>query len=388
MPGYSKPAAPDKNKPAEGSPLTKQAGALWAAHRKRSCALCPVSSIWMGADGQPGPNAVVCMFGNGAVPAKGMIVGDMPTIEDYRAKLPWSGGNADYLYNVLEGQGIDPSDLYMTQAVKCLIPKTESGYMTVGGVRWGKDELATAAVKVCGPSYLELELAAVQPKAVLAVGAQAYYFFSKKGGITKQRGQAFMYESPGWSGWVVPTVSPQYVFTNPSLNQPFESDVAKFGRLMEGRSEPPKVDIIDVRNYADFRAAMAELAESPDKILTFDLETRGFLDYKPRYSKVWLAAFTKGVDRGQGIRTFMIPLEHPESPFQSRDMTDGWEWNSPKHWQEHADELGCDPEVVGPVLKMIASSRVNGHNVKFDLRNSRSMARRYGLDWKKLSEPD
>lgn len=380
MPSYTKPEAESKRRPQEPLPLTTEAVEVWKKHRKAKCTSCPIHKLWTAADGSAS-NGVVCMFGNGAVPAKGMIVGESPGMDENRAKVPWVGKHAEYLDKVLSDAGVDYEDLWLTQATKCAIPPSQSGKTHIDGHTWTREELIMHSVKECGPEYLDKELAEVNPKAVLALGQAAYYHFSKKAGITKARGQAFWYDGPTWAGWVVPSVHPNYVFINPSMHIPFEADVGKFARLMYERSEKPKVELIEVRSRDDFEAAMAELESTPERVLTFDLETRGFTDYKREFSKVWCVAATRGVDNGEGPRTFIIPIEHPESPFQTRDMTDGWDWSNKRHWQEHADELGCERDVVERVVNLIAKSTTNGHNVKFDVRHTRSLAKRYDIPW-------
>ena len=341
----------------ETPPLSAQAASLWRASRNSGCVLCQLHDS----------AETVCMFGTGAAPAAGMVVGEAPTSVDDTYHQPLLGTPGVYLNNVLVDLDIDRDSLYTTNAVKCLPPRGD------------KEKLLEIAVKACAP-YLEAELEAVKPKAVLAMGGLAYYFFAHKKGIIKQRGQAFFHEK--YQCWVVPTVHPMFVMNNPTYDGLFIADVAMFKRFMSGQVDDPPLDIVEVRTLEDWAAAEAELWEDQDKILTFDLETRGFKDFDQvgaGYSQVWCAAFTRGRRSSKGLRTFMVPLEHPDSPFLAEKIDD-WQ----HHWSAEPLSLRIADEyrpVVQGVLKLIREARVNGHNVKFDIRNALGqLARRYGIE--------
>ncbi len=318
--------------------LTDGARALWARARDEEGCRPECTSLRL---------QTPCMFGNGPVPCDAMVITDAPTDEDDVEGTPGHGLGLQLLDSVLRGNDVDLADVYQTYAVKCVPPD-------------GRDKKPDLKIgrKTCA-GFLETELRAVRPKVVLAMGAEAFYFFVHRDGITKARGQAFWSEQ--YHCWVVPTHNPLAVLITPKLLSAFEADVAKWRRLAQGITEAPSVEIVDVRSLADLSTMLAFFAEEPDKLLTFDLETRGFHSGRDDYSFVWGIDITDGRDLGQGIRVYNMAFEHPDSP-----------------WYK-------DPPVLRYVLQEVTGllfddrRRVNGHNVKFDLRWMMRAMERHGL---------
>ena len=317
----------------ETDPLHPDAVRLWETQRNAGCKRCALAE-W---------SPTVCMFGDGPVPAAGMIVGDFPDENALDIQRPLAGREDRYLRAVLDDAGIDPAGLYVTNAVKCWPPLD------------ARDKRVDAAVKECAV-YLEAELARVQPRAVLAMGQAAYWFFMHRKGVVKNRGQAWFHDK--YNCWVVPTVHPGYVLTHPNMHAPFEADVTRFERLMSGHTAEPAVDFRFVRSIHALVAMQLQLWATPAAVRTFDLETRGLRDWDPA-GRVWCVAITNG-DRGPtgGIITWLLPLEHPDAP-----------WSGP--------ELGLAVEAT---LSLIFGGRTNAHNQKFDLRWAVRLAHRYGVN--------
>lgn len=349
---YKQPEA----KYAEVEPLTYDARQLHYQHRDSNCTKCELHK-WA---------KTVCMFGNGPVPAKGMLIGEGPgSVEDATGR-PFQGKSGKYLESVLADLDLYREDFYISNATKCKPPMEN------------KDELLKIAVKECA-DYLEAEIAAVKPRVILAIGNYAYYFFKHQTGITKNRGKEFWSEKH--NALVVPTVHPAFIMQSPNYHEAFYADVVKFKNILLNK-KPPEIEIMEIHNLDDFDQAMLELNENPDDILTFDLETRGLIDYRPSFSKVWCAGITRN-----GKKSYIIPLEHPESPFVSPN---GELWK--EQWPNV--QMTILPEyrrVVEATCDLILRAKVNNHNVKFDLRHLIRLAERYGLrdryftesgDWK------
>lgn len=319
-------------KNAMAQPLDTTAAVLWAALRDDGCTRCGLHE-WA---------ASVCLMGDGVVPADGMLVGSCPSALDDATGRVGVGPSSQYLQRVCKDLDLDYRGLYSTVAVKCRPPAQN------------KDDALDKAVRVCAPEYLAREIARVRPRVILAMGNPAYrYLAHTRSGVTSARGKAFWSDEHGC--WVVPTVHPDYVLTNPNYHVLFASDVGKFKRLLHGQPDSPPVEVVEVLTPDDLRAAVAELAAT-DGVLTFDTETRGFLDYASGYSRVWMVALTKGVRGPRGMRVFAIPLEHPDV-----------NWGGELLW------------AVATVVHVLAGARLNGHNVKFDMRAVWFLARRYGL---------
>lgn len=289
----------------------------------------------------------ICMFGSGTTKTKGMILFGNPSKEDDSEGRMSRTVSYQYLDKAFEDEGINIDSLYRTYVTKCIIPEDYDG----------KPE---ATIKTCAPLYLEKEIKALNPTAILAMGELPFYFFHHKKGLTKHRGEVFNYDGIK----VIPTFSPEYILSNPQYHDLFMSDIKKFIRIINNVDISPKINIITATDIDSFNEIMEELENNSDKVLTFDCETRGFKDFLPEYSKMWNLALTHGTMDELGMRVFSIPLEHPQSPF--------------------ADDKGLLKYIVHRLAKLIFMSRVNNHNVIFDLRHFIRLAQRYGYIEKRI----
>lgn len=333
-------------------PLTPNASAIWKAHRRPACTLCTLASHCRT------PN----IHGDGMVPARGMLVGDVSGIADDQDGRPLRGTAGEYLRHVIRDADIDWYSLYHTVGVKCAPPRDN------------RQTLIAKAQKACAP-YLENEIRIVKPKVILSMGAVPFWQLTKKTGITTNRGQ--LIELDGGIT-LLPTLSPHQVLQLPHLMPLFEADIRQFGRILRGVDETPKVHILTVRSLDDLGVMVRELEADEGKMQTWDVETRGFVDYRPGYSRMWVVAFTRGKrDPDGSIRVWGVPLEHPDSPFL---LDEERRW--PQEWV--ASESEEMREVVNTVVRLSLSNNVNNHNAKFDLRNMISLANRYGIDWEKF----
>lgn len=329
------------------------ARSLWAHARNPNCDKCEFHKYAKN----------VCIFGNGPVPSKGMIVGEAPDATSDNVSRAFVGGNGEYLESVLYDLDLNRDDFYVTNATKCKPPRS------------GKEDFLREAVQACEP-YLEQEIAAVQPKAILAMGNFAYYFFAHKTGITKSRGKEFW--SDKYNCLIVPTVHPSFVFINPDYHEAFVADIIKFKNIIVEK-EPPPVEIVEIHTEEDWAKAYKELMEKPDAILTFDFETRGLLDYKPDFSKAWCVGLSR-----LGNKAYLLPLEHPESPFLENPDPD-WEANWKLNWPNITYRIAPQYHyIVDQVCDLIMRAKQNNHNVKFDLRHTIHLAKRYGFGDKYL----
>ncbi len=324
--------------------LTPEAALLWAEVRAPEG--CRPECTALGIQ-------TPCLLGNGPVPSAAVIVGDAPTDEDDVLGTPGHGDDAKLLDMVLKDIDVDLAEVYQTFATKCPPP--------TGSASARKSFLAKGR-KTCA-GLLEMELKLVRPRAILAMGADAYYHFTHKQGITKNRGQAFWHA--GYNCWVIPSMHPSDVRYLPQYLSSFEADVTRWWRLSKGDPVPPPVELVEVRTVDAFNEMLAFFAEEPDRMLTFDLETRGFHSQRDDYSFVWCGGITDGRNLGAGMRVYEIPFEHPDSPWASDKIED------------NRAVRGYIIQRLGELL--LSSRRVNGHNVKFDIRWLRRAQERYGL---------
>ena len=324
--------------------------------RDSECSRCP-----LGVGGVHRVAQTVCITGEGPVPAEGALVGEGPGgVEDALERV-FVGQTGAYLYGCLLDVGIQPESVYSTNATKCRPP------------RENKDDRVTEAIKPCKPYLLE-ELKRVHPTVVLTMGNAALQSVTGMRGVLKKRGTEYFDEE--LDAWVVVSVHPAAVFREPQLHEGFLADLAKFARRMRGEQAPPPPEVTTCLTVDEVAAALKEMAGA--KVVTFDLETQG-KEHWHRRSKIWCVGLS--VDPS---KAYLIPLEHPESPFVVGPELDGEEYSAAlAKRKKKGDEIGPRvrewmdqtwTEVATPELHQVydllrdffKDANSNGHNLKFD----------------------
>src|SRR5689334_10416521 len=123
------------------------------------------------------------VFGEGPKQASVMLVGEQPGDAEDKAGHPFVGPSGKLLDRALEEAGIDRDDVYVTNAVKHF--------------KWERDEKGkrrihktpnATEVRACFP-WLEQEIAQVQPRVIVALGATAAKALLGRGfSVLKDRG--------------------------------------------------------------------------------------------------------------------------------------------------------------------------------------------------------
>jgi DNA polymerase len=132
-------------------------------------------------------DATQVVFGQGRTGARLMLVGEQPGDKEDLAGEPFVGPAGRLLDKALEEAGIDRSEAYVTNAVKHFKWKPRGNRRLHQTPRAGE-------IEACKP-WLQAEVQAIGPKAVLAMGATAARsLFGPKVKVTKDRGRAL--ESP------------------------------------------------------------------------------------------------------------------------------------------------------------------------------------------------
>src|SRR5215218_5220025 len=132
-------------------------------------------------------DATQTVFGTGRASARLMLVGEQPGDKEDKEGEPFVGPAGRLLDRALEEAGIDRSAAYITNAVKHFKWRPRGNRRLHQTPRAGE-------VEACKP-WLEAEVQAVGPEAVLAMGATAARsLFGTKVKVTKDRGKPL--ESP------------------------------------------------------------------------------------------------------------------------------------------------------------------------------------------------
>jgi DNA polymerase len=127
-------------------------------------------------------NATQAVFGEGLKSATVMLVGEQPGDQEDKAGAPFVGPAGQLLDRALDEAGIDRRKTYVTNAVKHFKWKPR-------GTRRIHDKPTWTESQACRP-WLEAELALVQPRALVLLGATAAQsLLGKTFRLTQHRGE-------------------------------------------------------------------------------------------------------------------------------------------------------------------------------------------------------
>lgn len=142
------------------------------------------------------------VFARGNPEAKLVFIGEAPGADEDAQGLPFVGRAGQLLDKMIQAMGLDPAkDVYVCNIVKCRPPDNRTP--------------TQAEIETCIP-YLHEQLAAIDPKVIVAMGNTAVgSLLGTKLGITKVRGQWKLYRG---KFAVMPTYHPSYLI-RPSAQQ-------------------------------------------------------------------------------------------------------------------------------------------------------------------------
>ena len=172
-------------------------------------------------------NATQTVFGEGRTSAEVVMVGEQPGDQEDRRGKPFVGPAGHVLDEALEDAGIDRADVYITNVVK------HFKFQPRGKRRIHKRPSA-AETAACRP-WLDAELQAIKPKALLALGATAAQdLFGRSFRVTKQRGRPLDFD---FAPLVMASVHPSSILRAPdeeTRREEYELFVADLRALADG----------------------------------------------------------------------------------------------------------------------------------------------------------
>ena len=122
------------------------------------------------------------VFGEGAHRAEAMFVGEQPGDQEDRAGRPFVGPAGKLFDEALEDAGIDRTQVYVTNAVKHFKWRARGKRRIHQKPNWSE-------IAACRP-WLESELAAVEPRVLVCLGATAAQaLLGRQFRVTQQRGK-------------------------------------------------------------------------------------------------------------------------------------------------------------------------------------------------------
>ena len=159
------------------------------------------------------------VFGVGNPSADVMFVGEAPGADEDAQGVPFVGRAGQLLTKMIEAMGFRRDDVYIANVLKCRPP---------GNRNPEPDEIAT-----CEP-YLFRQLASVEPKVVIALGAFAARTLLKTDEpISRLRGRVFDYRGAK----LIPTFHPSFLLRSPGYKREAWDDLKKALAIL-GRELP------------------------------------------------------------------------------------------------------------------------------------------------------
>jgi DNA polymerase len=172
-------------------------------------------------------DATQTVFGEGRASAEVVMVGEQPGDQEDRRGRPIVGPAGGVLGEALEEAGIDRADVYITNVVKHF-------KFTPRGKRRIHKRPSAAETAACRP-WLDAELKAIRPTALMALGATAAQdLFGRSFRVTKQRGRPLDFD---FAPLVMASVHPSSILRAPdeeSRREEYGLFVADLRALAEG----------------------------------------------------------------------------------------------------------------------------------------------------------
>jgi uracil-DNA glycosylase len=167
-------------------------------------------------------NAAQTVFGEGPSDAQMMFVGEQPGDQEDKAGRPFVGPAGRIFDQALEQVGIDRSSVYVTNAVKHFKWQPR-------GKRRIHQKPNAAELAACRP-WLDAELAVVQPRVLVCLGATAAQaLLGRAFRVTKQRGTPV--DSP-LAEVVMATIHPSAILRAEDRDAEYAGFVADLERVL------------------------------------------------------------------------------------------------------------------------------------------------------------
>ncbi len=153
--------------------------------------------------------------GDGPANAEIMFIGEGPGFHEDQQGLPFVGASGKYLEELLAAIGLSRREVFITNVVKCRPPQN-------------RDPLP-GEVEICTKTYLERQIALLNPKIIITLGRYSMGLFFPDGKITRIHGQ------PKRQGGRIyyPLYHPAAVLRNPDLRPVMDADMRRILDLLQ-----------------------------------------------------------------------------------------------------------------------------------------------------------
>ena len=163
-----------------------------------------------------------CVFGEGSLDTKILIIGEAPGFnEDIKGK-PFVGKAGKILENMLESIGFNKTDVYITNILKCRPPKNRNP--------------TKIEVEIC-TDYLNKQIEIIQPKIILPLGNFASSYILQKFGlefnkISDIHGKTFIVQTLFGNIYIIPQYHPAVATYNPNKIKILQNDLEQIKQLI------------------------------------------------------------------------------------------------------------------------------------------------------------
>jgi len=179
------------------------------------------------------------VFGAGNSRAELMFVGEAPGFHEDKQGLPFVGQAGKLLEKLLAGIGLERSDVYICNVLKCRPP--------------GNRDPQPDEIEAC-ESHLFRQIELIEPTVVATLGNFATKLLSGRPlGITRVHGQEQQTTLGGRSVVLYPLYHPAAALYTPAMLKVLESDFARLPELLGRALVPPEPEL----------ALVAEPAQPP-----------------------------------------------------------------------------------------------------------------------------
>jgi uracil-DNA glycosylase len=186
------------------------------------------------------------VFGNGNADADLMFVGEAPGRDEDLQGLPFVGRAGKLLDQLLEGVGMQRSDVFVANVLKCRPP--------------GNRDPQPDEIETCRP-YLHRQIDLIEPKVICTLGNFATKLLTRsQRGITGVHGRPQVHELGGRTVRVFPLYHPAAGLRSTRTLEELREDFAKLPALL---AEPAPVPIGAVAPVAAAVAASGAEPEPP-----------------------------------------------------------------------------------------------------------------------------
>lgn len=158
------------------------------------------------------------IFGEGEPGSEVMVIGEGPGVDDIETGRPFMGQAGVMLDRMLGAIGLDRSDCYVCNVIKCIPP--------------GERNFSEAEIEDCRP-FLLRQILVVRPRIIIAFGAlAAQTLLRSKRTISQLRGSVYPYRLNGSEMHLAPTFNPAYLLRVPEKKRESWEDLKLVRELL------------------------------------------------------------------------------------------------------------------------------------------------------------